>query len=448
MTLPKIIKSNAGRALYTNLNHPLATVKHRIEQFFPFVHFDDLTYQTNIKTNFDDLLVPLTHPARSVKDTFYLNEQYIKTYPFILKTFYQKLDKLNIFYKYYICNKMLPHEQTQLMQTHMTTHLPFLLKQKHFNSIYTGTVYRRDEINKSHFPIFHQTDGFLVKPENFDVENDLKNQLQKLIHYLFQSKSMQLEWDQNTTFPFTHPSFEMYIKRNKHEKSWVEVLGCGCIKKEVICNALYQKQIYQIIENEINKFDILMTDKFKQIRFNENNIEFNIKNMDTTIINRLCNEELNEKIKNKINKFLENINIQGWAFGIGIDRLTMLLYEIPDIRLLWSNDTRFINQFKKNEIIKFQPFSNFPSIEKDVSFFLNEHFVEEVFFEICRDIASENIEQVKKIDEYFNSKTEQTSVCYRITYRSHHKNLTHHFVNDLQNRIVQELIRTCSVRVR
>lgn len=450
MTLPKIITSNEKRALYKTRNHPLATVKRKIEQFFSFPCFDHLTHQTNIKSNFDDLLVPLTHPARSVKDTFYLNEQYSKSYPFLLKTCYQKLDKLNVFYKYYICNKLLSHEHIQLMQTHMTAHLPSLLKQGCTNAIYTGPVFRRDQIDKSHFPIFHQTDGFFIKPEVFDVERNLQNSLEELIKHLFQSTSIQMEWDHNTTFPFTHPSMELYIKRNKEDKSWIEVLGCGRIKKEVTCNALYQKEIYQIIENEINKFDHMLISSFAQLSFNEKHKEHhgNEVHLDTAIINKLCNEQMNQQIEKKITKFLESIHIQGWAFGIGIDRIAMLLYEIPDIRLLWSTDNRFINQFKENAITKFQPFSNFPPIEKDISFFLHEKFTEEIFFEICRDIANENIEQVKKIDEYFNSKTNQTSVCYRITYRSHHKNLTHQFVNDIQNHIVQELVRICSVQIR
>ena len=61
---------------------------------------------------------------------------------------------------------------------------------------------------------------------------------------------------------------------------------------------------------------------------------------------------------------------QGWAFGLGLERLAMVLFDIPDIRLFWSEDARFTSQFVNGKITKFLPYSKFPMCYKDVSFWL------------------------------------------------------------------------------
>lgn len=60
----------------------------------------------------------------------------------------------------------------------------------------------------------------------------------------------------------------------------------------------------------------------------------------------------------------------GWAFGLGLERLAMVLFDIPDIRLFWSEDDRFSSQFQDGKITKFVPYSKFPMCYKDVSFWL------------------------------------------------------------------------------
>ncbi|KAL2926574.1 Phenylalanine--tRNA ligase chloroplastic/mitochondrial [Bienertia sinuspersici] len=74
-----------------------------------------------------------------------------------------------------------------------------------------------------------------------------------------------------------------------------------------------------------------------------------------------------------------------WAFGLGLERLAMVLFDIPDIRLFWSNDERFTSQFKKGQLgIKFKPFSKFPPCYKDMSFWINESFTENNLCEVVR----------------------------------------------------------------
>lgn len=74
-------------------------------------------------------------------------------------------------------------------------------------------------------------------------------------------------------------------------------------------------------------------------------------------------------------------NEVGWAFGLGLERWAMKLFDINDIRLFWSTDERFINQFKQGEITKFKPYSKYPACYKDIAFWLPTPFTEDSFNE-------------------------------------------------------------------
>jgi hypothetical protein len=87
----------------------------------------------------------------------------------------------------------------------------------------------------------------------------------------------------------------------------------------------------------------------------------------------------------------------GWAFGLGLERLAMVLFKIPDIRLFWSNDSRFTKQFAKGEVTTFKPYSKYPPCYKDIAFWLPEDgsFVANDFFELARGIGGDLIEQIE-----------------------------------------------------
>ncbi|KAL6198656.1 hypothetical protein ACLB2K_028445 [Fragaria x ananassa] len=130
-----------------------------------------------------------------------------------------------------------------------------------------------------------------------------------------------------------------------------------------------------------------------------------------------------------------------WAFGLGLERLAMVLFDIPDIRLFWSTDERFTSQFLKGQLgVKFKPYSKYPPCYKDVSFWINESFTENNLCEVVREVAGDLAEEVQLIDNFTNKKG-MTSHCYRIAYRSMERSLTDDEINKLQGS-VRELVES------
>ena len=78
----------------------------------------------------------------------------------------------------------------------------------------------------------------------------------------------------------------------------------------------------------------------------------------------------------------------GWAFGLGLERLAMVLYGIPDIRLFWSTDERFLSQFSNGQVTSFVPFSKYPPCLKDVSFWTGPDYHENDIHDAARNVAS------------------------------------------------------------
>lgn len=122
----------------------------------------------------------------------------------------------------------------------------------------------------------------------------------------------------------------------------------------------------------------------------------------------------------------------GWAFGLGLERLAMVLFDIPDIRLFWSQDPRFLSQFKDGQITKFKPYSKYPECYKDVSFWHGEDFHENDLYEVVRDVAGDLVEQVSVVDQFRHPKTQRESKCFRIVYRHMDRSLTNEEVDSYQ----------------
>ena len=186
---------------------------------------------------------------------------------------------------------------------------------------------------------------------------------------------------------------------------------------------------------------------------------------------------------------LENVGLSdrhGWAFGLGLERLAMVLFSIPDvsarfgrhaaqflgattrrairrgppahvaralppssqIRLFWTDDTRFSKQFKPGQLTTFKPYSKYPPCFKDIAFWIPDGFEPNDFFELGRAVAGELVEKVDLIDEFTNPKKAKTSHCYRITYRSMDRSLTDDEVNKMQEDLRERAANELAVELR
>ena len=151
--------------------------------------------------------------------------------------------------------------------------------------IASGAAYRRDELGATHSPQFHQIEGLYVD-KNVSVA-DLKGELEFFMRELFGNES-EVQFRPHY-FPFTEPSLEVYVRSKalKGGAQWIEVAGCGIVHPAVF-------------------------------------------------------EAVNKK---RGDNAYDPERWSGYAFGLGMDRLAMILFEIPDIRLFAQNDLRFLKQF-------------------------------------------------------------------------------------------------------
>ncbi|GAV74689.1 tRNA-synt_2d domain-containing protein/FDX-ACB domain-containing protein [Cephalotus follicularis] len=352
--VPDNIFSKLGMQLHRRNQHPLGILKNAIYEYFDnnysnkFDKFDDLSPLVSVKQNFDDVLVPADHVSRSYNDTYYVDSQTV-------------------------------------LRCHTSAHQAELLSMGYTHFLVTGDVYRRDSIDSTHFPVFHQMEGFRVFcPDDWEASGldatsyaatDLKKCLEGLTRHLF--GAVEMRWI-DTYFPFTNPSFELEIY---FQGKWLEVLGCGVTEQEILRRSGKQNNV-------------------------------------------------------------------AWAFGLGLERLAMVLFDIPDIRLFWSIDDRFTSQFAKGQLgVKFKPYSKYPPCFKDMSFWINESFTENNLCEIVRAVAGDLVEEVRLIDSFTNKKG-MTSHCYRIQYRSMERSLTDEEVNELQLNVREEVQSKLKVVLR
>ncbi|KAM6907389.1 ferredoxin-fold anticodon-binding domain-containing protein 1 [Xenentodon cancila] len=116
------------------------------------------------------------------------------------------------------------------------------------------------------------------------------------------------------------------------------------------------------------------------------------------------------------------------TLSVNLDLLAVLLFSLPDWRLLWSRDPRFLKDFSLRPPpgTRFRPFSLFPEpICFDISFWTGPTWEEKKFFAAVREASHGTVEQVKLIDTFSHPDLSQTSFCYRLVYHSHTHALSH-----------------------
>ncbi len=140
----------------------------------------------------------------------------------------------------------------------------------------------------------------------------------------------------------------------------------------------------------------------------------------------------------------------GWAFGFGLERLAMLSMELPDIRLLWSDDDRVKKQLVLGT--KFKEVSKFPAIIRDISFLVDTAgFAPNNYFDVVRDVVGDTAEEMALIDEYENEAkfgAGKKSYAYRITYRALDRTLTDEEVNTLHKALEEKTKEVFNATVR
>jgi len=432
MNTPSTILAAIPRRLHLQPDHPLTITRKLIESRFPgYKTHNDLFPIVTTGQNFDSLGFPLDHVGRSRTDTYYLNKNTV-------------------------------------LRTHTSAHQADTFRNNESEGyLISADVYRRDAVDRSHYPVFHQMEGARtwdrsqakrdgkdlaqiiledvekIPKHNIAVEDPnppfhaernplqpghspeeveamaahLKRSLEDMVVTIFNAaksasdtttdgpdEPLKVRWVE-AYFPFTSPSWELEVF---WQGDWLEVLGCGIVSQPILNNA---------------------------------------------------------SVGNRV----------GWAFGIGLERIAMLLYSIPDIRLFWSSDERFLSQFRElKPIRRFVPFSKYPACFKDVSFWLkssssaaggggggatttvntppqpssSSSFHENDVMEIAREVGGDLIEDVRLTDEFVHPKTARRSMCYRVNYRSLERTLTNEETNELHERLRTLLVERLGVELR
>lgn len=233
--------------------HPLNIVLADLIDIFQSMGFD-IVDGPEVETDhycFEALNLPQDHPARDMQDTFYITDS------ILLRT------------------------QTSAAQVRIMEQ-----RKPPIRIICPGRVYRADEVDATHSPVFHQVEGLVV--DKGVTMCDLKGVLEQFAHEIYGPET-KVRF-RPSFFPFTEPSAEVDVTcsacggkgcRVCKGEGWIEILGAGMVHPNVLRGCGIDPEIYS-----------------------------------------------------------------GFAFGIGLDRLTTTRYKISDIRLLFENDRRFLGQFQ------------------------------------------------------------------------------------------------------
>ena len=233
--------------------HPLNIVLEDMIDIFQSMGFD-VVDGPEVETDqycFEKLNLPKDHPARDMQDTFYITEN------------------------------LLLRTQTSAAQARVMEQ-----RKPPIRIICPGRVYRADEVDATHSPVFHQVEGLVV--DKGITMCDLKGVLEQFAHEIYGPET-KVKF-RPSFFPFTEPSVEVDVTCSEcggkgcrvcKGSGWIEILGAGMVHPHVLAGCGIDPEEYS-----------------------------------------------------------------GFAFGIGLDRLTTTRYKISDIRLLFENDLRFLEQFR------------------------------------------------------------------------------------------------------
>lgn len=338
-------------------NSPLKFIVDKIVAMPEFKNFDVINIPeiVSVRDIFDLLNAPQDHPSRKEADTYYVDKDHVlRTQTTVMWTFYLQR----------------PEVQKKLEEFGELGLLSF------------GKAYRKDEIDRSHFPVFHQVDGlYLCKTKDREIGlKDLQDALAGITKNIY-GDSVVFRFLKDT-FPFTDPSTQIEIQRGN---DWLEIVGAGVVHKKVLANL---------------------------------NIDPNVYN--------------------------------GWAFGFGLERLSMIKNNVSDIRIFWSEDPRIIKQFTSIDS-QYQEVSKYPMTYRDISFVISKETSLNNYYEIVRDCAGNVVEEVKLSDKYENKEKfgkNKISYTFRIVYRSPERTLTNEEVNAIQEKIQERTIKELNANIR
>ncbi len=234
--------------------HPMYIVLDEIKDIFIGMGFTvlDGNEVELAEYNFDKLNAGADHPSRDWSDTFYFDEN----------------------------SRVMLRSQTSPMQVRAMESMELPIR-----VIVPGRVYRKDEVDATHSPMFHQVEGLVIDKDI--TMSDLKGTLNTVVEQLY-GKGTQTRFRPHH-FPFTEPSCEMDVQCHKcggegcgtcKGEGWIELLGAGMVHPKVLSACGIDPEVYS-----------------------------------------------------------------GWAFGIGLERTAMRRFKIADLRLIFENDMRFLSQF-------------------------------------------------------------------------------------------------------
>ncbi|MCX6719646.1 MAG: hypothetical protein NTV36_00845, partial [Candidatus Staskawiczbacteria bacterium] len=197
-------------------NSPVKILVDRILELPRFMDFDliEIPKIVTVEDDFDLLNTPKDHPSRRESDTYYLDDSHV------LRT------QMTVMWPYYLRDKDV---------------LEKLEKDGQIMALAPGIVFRKDEIDRKHFPAFHQIDGLLIcrKDKKVITLDDLKEVEKDMTESIF-GKETEYRFLVDS-FPFTDPSVQIEIMSNG---DWMEVVGSGLVHSQVLKNLGLDPEFY------------------------------------------------------------------------------------------------------------------------------------------------------------------------------------------------------------